>query len=93
MDGQQIRVHLLGTSFTIRTSESPEYFSSVLRTVENRFEEIRRNMGISDPLRIAIISSILTTDELFKITQDNSQLETLTNQMIELIDKNLEEST
>ncbi|MFP4180289.1 MAG: cell division protein ZapA [Spirochaetaceae bacterium] len=90
MDNQPIRVHLLGTSFTIRTSEDPEYFSSVLRSVENRFEEIRRDMGISDPLRIAIISSILVTDELFKRTQDNSQLEAITHRMIELIDKNLE---
>lgn len=93
MDNQPIRVHLLGTSFTIRTSEDPEHFSSVLRSVENRFEEIRRNMGVSDPLRIAIISSILATDELFKRTQDNSQLEAITNRMIELIDKNLEEET
>jgi cell division protein ZapA (FtsZ GTPase activity inhibitor) len=93
MDGEQIRVHLLGTSFTIRTTEDPEYFTSLIRYVENKYEEIRRNMGISDPLRIAIISSILVSDELFKTSADSSQVETMTNEMIELIDKNLKENT
>ena len=91
MDGQQIRVHLLGTSFTIRTGENPEYFSSVLRYVESKYDEIRRNMGITDPLRIAIISSILVTDELFQSREDESQVEALTDEMIQLIDRNLEE--
>ena len=90
MDGQQFQVHLLGTSFTIRTNEDSEYFSTLLSFVENKYEEIRRNMGVDDPLRIAIISSILISDEFFKTKQEDSQAENLTNEMIDLIDKNLE---
>ncbi len=93
MDGEQIRVHLLGTSFTIRTTENPEYFRRLITYVERKHEEVRRNMGISDPLRIAIISSILVSDELFKSTEDGSKVESLTNEMIELIDKNLKEKS
>lgn len=91
MDGKQIRVHLLGTSFSIRTNEDPEYFNTLLKYVESKYEDIRKNMAVHDPLRIAIISSILVSDELFKKSEDSSQLETLTNEMIELIDRNLEE--
>ena len=64
----------------------------MIRYVENKYEEISRNMGISDPLRIAIISSILVSDELFKTSADSSQVESMTNEMIELIDKNLKEN-
>ncbi len=92
MEGQH-RVHLLGTSFTIRTAEDPEYFTSVLRYVEKKCEEIRRGMGLSDPLRIAIISSILVTDELFKSKAEGNQAEAIAEEMISLLDKNLEETS
>jgi hypothetical protein len=47
-------------------------------------------MGVSDPLRIAIISSILLADDVKKLQQHSSEAELKTKELIELIDRTVE---
>ena len=90
MEGDPVRIHLLGTSFTIKTNEDPEYVQQLVYKVEKRFEQIRRSMGVTDPLRTAIISSILTVDELQRLQQQSVEAESVTLDLIELIDRTIE---
>ena len=90
MEGDPVRIHLLGTSFTIKTNENPEYVHQLVQKVEKRFEQIRRTMGVTDPLRTAIISSIITTDELQKLQQQSVEAESVTLDLIELIDRSID---
>jgi len=90
MGNDPVRIHLLGTSLSIRSSEDPRYLHALVQEVERRFEQVRKNMGLSDPLRIAIISSILLTDDLKKLQQDSTEAESLTQNLIELIDRTIE---
>jgi len=90
MEGDPVRIHLLGTSFTIKTNENPEYVQQLVHKVEKRFEQIRRSMGVTDPLRTAIISSILTVDELQRLQQQSVEAESVTMDLIELIDRTIE---
>jgi cell division protein ZapA (FtsZ GTPase activity inhibitor) len=91
MNEDRLRIHLLGTSFTVKTNEDPEYFHSLVRYVERKHEEVRQSMGVTDPLRIAVLSSILITDELRKADKGTDQAEDLTADLIKLIDQSLEE--
>jgi cell division protein ZapA (FtsZ GTPase activity inhibitor) len=91
MDGERLRIHLLGTSFTIKTNEDPEYFHSLVRYVEKKQEEVKRSTGVTDPLRIAVLSSILITDELYKADSGAGEAEDLTADLIKLIDQSLDE--
>ncbi|MCF7915770.1 MAG: cell division protein ZapA [Spirochaetaceae bacterium] len=90
MEGDPVRIHLLGTSFTIKTNENPEYVQQLVYKVEKRFEQIRKSMGVTDPLRTAIISSILTVDELQRLQQQSVEAESVTLDLIELIDRTIE---
>ncbi|MDZ7793734.1 MAG: cell division protein ZapA [Spirochaetia bacterium] len=90
MEGDPVRIHLLGTSFTIKTNENPEYVQQLVHKVEKQFEQIRRSMGVTDPLRTAIISSILTVDELQRLQQQSVEAESVTMDLIELIDRTIE---
>lgn len=90
MESEPVRIHLLGTSFTIKTNEDPQYLKSLVQRVEQRFEKVRKGMGIGDPLRIAIVSSILLADELQKLQRDSVEAESLTQNLIELIDRTIE---
>lgn len=91
MNGEQLRIKLLGSSFTVKTNEDPEYFYRLVRYVERKHEEVRETMGVSDPLRIALLSSILMADELHKADSGAVQAEDLTDDLIKLIDQSLEE--
>ena len=63
-----MRIELLGTSFTIRTDEDPEYLREVVEHFREKVAEIQRSVGTEDPLKIAILAGILTSDELLKRT-------------------------
>ncbi len=90
MNSEPVRIHLLGTSFSIKTTEDPRYFQELVHLVEQRFEKVRRTMGLSDPLRIAILSSIIITDELQRLINQTEEAGSLTQDLIELIDRSIE---
>jgi len=92
------KINLLGTSFSLKVDEDPEYFKKVISHIEKMFSDIEIDMNIKDPLRIAILSCILLTDDLLKekdkLSQnpdlkDAEEVELMTLEIISLIDKTI----
>jgi len=92
------KVNLLGTSFSLKVDEEPEYFKKVITHIEKMFSNIEIDMNINDPLRIAILSCILLTDDLLKEKdkllqnpdlRDAEEVELMTRKIISLIDKTI----
>ncbi len=63
-----MRIDLLGAEFNIKSDEDPEYLEEVLEIYRSRIEEVRATVGITDPLKIAILAGILTADGYLKQT-------------------------
>ncbi|HUX13476.1 MAG TPA: cell division protein ZapA [Spirochaetia bacterium] len=61
-----MRIELLGTSFTLQSDEDPEYLADLLDFYRTKIEEISRSVSTRDSLKLAILSALLVTDELFK---------------------------
>lgn len=61
-----MRIDLLGAEFTIRTDQDPEYLEEVVEFYRTKVEEVRRSVGTSDALKVAILAGILTADDLLK---------------------------
>ncbi len=92
------KIRLLGASFSLKVDEDPRYFSNLVQYVEKKFSEIQSGMPVHDPLRIAILSCILTADELFKAKGNSmdslsdkgaAEVERRTRELIKLIDSTL----
>ena len=92
------KINLLGSSFALKVDEDPEYFKKVINHIEKIFSDIEIDMNIKDPLRIAIISCILLTDDLLKERdkashnpdlKDADEVELMTLKIISLIDKTI----
>ena len=92
------KINLLGTSFSLKVDEDPEYFKKVISHIEKMFSNIEIDMNIKDPLRIAILSCILLTDDLLKEKdkasqnpdlKDADEVELMTLKIISLIDKTI----
>jgi cell division protein ZapA (FtsZ GTPase activity inhibitor) len=60
-----MRIDLLGTSFQIKSDESPEYIGRLLDHYRARIDQIERTVATGDPLKKAILAALLVTDELF----------------------------
>lgn len=66
MDSGVVQIQILGTTFTIKSDQDPEYVESIIQYIKTKTEEIKQSTTLNDPLRTAILANILVTDELFK---------------------------
>jgi cell division protein ZapA (FtsZ GTPase activity inhibitor) len=73
----ELRLEILGTSFTITTDEDEEYLQKVLAQYKAAVENTRNISGIKEPLNIAILTGFLFCDEINKIKQqlENESIE------------------
>jgi cell division protein ZapA (FtsZ GTPase activity inhibitor) len=62
-----MRIELLGTAFSIETDEDPEYLAELVSYFKNKVGEVKDSVRTTDPLKIAILSGLLVSDELHKL--------------------------
>jgi cell division protein ZapA (FtsZ GTPase activity inhibitor) len=102
MARSDLRLDLLGTSFSITADEAPEYLAELLNRYKLIVERTQQSTGLKDPLKAAILTGFLLCDELQKLergrkrlpdTEDELSAEQLTLDLIARIDEALENKT
>ena len=71
-----VRVTIFGQEYVIKTSANPQYIKDVAAYVNKKMNEIKES-GLdvdSQQLKIAVLTSMNITDELFSIRNDSSDL-------------------
>jgi len=61
---QIIPIEVLGVSFTIRTDEDRAYIEGLVSELKERLSGVSGQMKIVDPLKLALITNLLTLDEM-----------------------------
>jgi hypothetical protein len=95
------RIDLLGTSIPITADEDPAYLESLLNHYRISIENTQRTTGLTDPLKIAIVSGYLLCDEIQKLQKTKTggplpeesefeEAERLTLELIARIDEALD---
>jgi cell division protein ZapA len=69
-----VAVSIAGEEHTIRSSAEPEYTTRCAAYVDRRFHEIKKQVGLLEPHKVAILTALSITDELFQAqdTQERS---------------------
>ncbi|MDR2796006.1 MAG: cell division protein ZapA [Spirochaetaceae bacterium] len=67
MPKSDLRVDLLGTSFSITVDEDAFYLKILLDKYRRVVENAQRTTGLDDPLKTAIIAGFLLCDEVEKL--------------------------
>lgn len=89
MSREPFQISILGSSFSIRTDEDPRYLDRLVSYIEEKVQTIESNMASTEPLRTAILSSILIADELFQERIESEKAEAATGRLIDLLDEKL----
>jgi hypothetical protein len=98
MPKSDLRVDLLGTSFSITVDEDAFYLKILLDKYRRVIENTQKTTGLDDPLKTAIIAGFLLCDEVEKLrARENTglgvfnsmQVEELTLDLIDRIDSAL----
>ena len=66
MAANDLRLDVLGTSFSITADEDPAYLEAVLQQYLAALDNTRDISGMQDPLKIAILTGFLLCDEINK---------------------------
>lgn len=100
MPKSDLRIDLLGTSFSVTVDEDAFYLKILLDKYRRVIENTRKTTGIEDPLKTAILAGFLLCDEAEKLRArentgigvfDSMKAEELTLDLINRIDKALPE--
>jgi cell division protein ZapA (FtsZ GTPase activity inhibitor) len=75
MEKRQLRIEVLGTSFTIQSDESPEHLARLSAYVKARIEEVKGRYSFADPLTIAVLAALNIADDMFKSREGRSAAE------------------
>jgi cell division protein ZapA (FtsZ GTPase activity inhibitor) len=91
---------LLGTSVTLKADEDPVYLESLLNRYRIAIENTQKITGLTDPLKIAVVTGYLLCDEIQKTQKqretagltdgDAKEAERLTLDIIARIDEALD---
>ncbi|GHT79552.1 hypothetical protein FACS1894130_08590 [Spirochaetia bacterium] len=100
MPKSDLRIDILGTSFSITADEDSAYLESLLNHYRIKVENTRKKTGLSDPLKLAVVTGFLLCDEAQKAQNggapadpeisDLDEAERLTLDLITRIDEVLE---
>jgi len=66
MEKRQLRIEVLGTSFTIQSDESAEHLARLSAYVKAKIEEVKGRYTFADPLTIAVLAALNIADDMFK---------------------------
>lgn len=64
---ETVEVEILGEPYTLRSETSPEYTHRVAEYVNEMASEIRHESGVMDQKKLAILTALAVTDQLFRM--------------------------
>tara|TARA_B100000287_G_C20245501_1_gene627854 strand:+ start:263 stop:556 length:294 start_codon:yes stop_codon:yes gene_type:complete len=90
-DGNQIKITIFGQEYSVKAPADPTYIKKIAEYVDSKMREVQSGFSSTQSSnRIAILSAMNITDELFnarkKGDSDDSEIEDKINSLIELID-------
>jgi mannose-6-phosphate isomerase len=97
-----LRIDILGTSFSISADEDSAYLEGLLDQYYSKIENTRKKTGLQDPLKLALITGFLLCDDvrkaqkadnLRKHSPEQDEAERLTLDLITRIDEVLIENS
>ena len=93
-DGNQIKITIFGQEYSVKAPADPTYIKKIAEYVDSKMREVQSGFSSTQSSnRIAILSAMNITDELFnarkKEDSDENEVEEKINSLIELIDDSI----
>ncbi len=70
---ESVTVRIAGEEHTIRSNAEPEYTTRCAAHVDRRIHEIKRQVGLVEGHKVAILAALSITDELFQALETEEQ--------------------
>ncbi len=93
MESSKVRVNILGQTYNVKGDASPDYIEQLADYVNEKVEEVSRNLSSVNSLQVAILVSLNIADEYFQMKKINTgiegAIEDKAREIISLLDEGL----
>ena len=72
---ESVQVEIFGQVYTIKGKDDPAYIRELAAFVDVKMKEVQKVTGTADPHRVAILTALTISDELYSIREQNASLE------------------
>lgn len=77
---ETIEVHILGERYVLRSEATPDYTRKIAEYVDRTAAEIKREGGVLDQKKLAILTALAITDQLFDVRDGMERVRNLVEQ-------------
>ncbi|HOP62859.1 MAG TPA: cell division protein ZapA [Spirochaetota bacterium] len=75
MESSKVKVNILGQTYSIKGDAPPEYIMQLADYVNEKVEEVSRNVSSVSTLQMAILVSLNIADEYYQLKRINTGIE------------------
>jgi len=84
---ESIQINIFGQVYSIKGKDDPAYIRELAAFIDGKMKEVQKGTGTVDPHRVAILTALTITDELYRLRESYGILEkTAENAAKRLID-------
>ena len=80
---ESVQVEIFGQVYSIKGKDDPSHIRDLAAFIDAKMKEVQKGTGTSDPLRVAILSALTITDELYRLRERSTALETTTESAVQ----------
>ena len=80
---ESVQVTIFGQVYSIKGKDDPAYIRELAAFIDAKMREVQKGTGTADPHRVAILTALTITDELYRLRQQHHVLESETENAID----------
>jgi cell division protein ZapA len=72
---ERVQVEIFGQVYSIKGKDDPAYIRELAAFIDAKMKEVQKGTGTADPHRVAILTALTITDELYRLRDQYGILE------------------
>lgn len=72
---ERVQVEIFGQVYSIKGKDDPAYIRELAEFIDAKMKEVQKGTGTVDPHRVAILTALTITDELYRLREKYGKME------------------
>lgn len=82
---ESVQVEIFGQVYSIKGKDDVLYIRELAAFVDGKMKEVQKGTGTADPHRVAILTALTISDELYRLRKENRALGRTVEEHLELL--------
>ena len=80
---ESVQVEIFGQVYSIKGKDDPAYIRDLASFIDAKMKEVQKGTGTADPHRVAILTALTISDELYRLRAENDALGSTTEKALQ----------